>query len=250
MTHHGPQACCCPCPAGWLAKGVGAAASSCPAPSCARPPRTSPWTCEAMASVLEGPRRRSQPRRGRHNVLLWPPGRSATARCPPSPRIQFRPTGRQGVRPGPGTGSLDTETIYGRDKGRLCWHREACTSLPHLPVPSVRWRGPRGTAAGLCADRPGKNGPQSGRPGNPRPSHCPGLGWPFSWGPGPEARGFVAPWGWGGGERAPRGPMTWTLAPLGTVPSRRRGSVTPRHKQARCLPGVSGPRLERLQAEA
>ena len=48
---------------GWLAtKGVGAVASSCPALSRARPPRTSPRGCEAEASVLEGPGRCSQPR--------------------------------------------------------------------------------------------------------------------------------------------------------------------------------------------
>lgn len=116
----------------------------------------------------------------------------------PLPRDPVSPRWPLGVRPGTGTGSRDTETIYGRDKGRLCWPRKASVSLPCrlVTVTSVRWCGRDGAAMGLVwgqgwAQSREERLTVSASWETPRPSHCPGPQWALYLG------SPAALWGWG-----------------------------------------------------
>lgn len=219
-------------------------ASSCPAPSHARPPgrpprAAGPWLLSSRVPGAAGsPGEAGTTSRCGHEAALPP----RAARRPHGP--SFAPLAAGGLGPGRALAPWTQKPFTGRIKAACVGIERRARPCPTAPSHLSGGEG-RGAQQQACVRTGQERTAHSlGVLGTPRPSHCPGLGWPLSWGPGPEARGLVAPWGWGGEER------TWMLAPPGMVPSRGRGSVTPRHEQARCLPGVSGPRLGRLQAEA
>lgn len=156
----------------------------------------------------------------------------------PLPRDPVSPRWPLGVRPGTGTGSRDTETIYGRDKGRLCWPRKASVSLPCrlVTVTSVRWCGRDGAAMGLVwgqgwAQSREERLTVSASWETPRPSHCPRPQWALYLG------SPAALWGWG--SRHGGRPTTWAQ-PLSEEGVCDRGHAC---ETARSKWGISGSTL-------
>lgn len=128
-----------------------------------------------------------------HGAALPPP-----AACRPH-GSSFAPLAAGGLGPGRAPAPWTQKPFTGGIKAACVGTERRARPCPAAPSHLSGGEG-RGAQQWACVRTgPGRTAHSLGVLGTPRPSHCPGLGWPFSWGPGPEARGFVAPRGLVGG---------------------------------------------------